>query len=110
MVLHRALLWRVPRLLQGLDEELRRIEEEEFVSLLPSMRLAFANLDPRESDEVAERIGSHYGLAEGEMSAPVSYDLSAGEVEENLRLSLALEEALKADGLAEWGAGDEKKG
>ena len=49
----RELAWRQPALVKAIEDLLGAWSEEEFIERLPHLRLAFADLTPRETDQVA---------------------------------------------------------
>jgi len=98
----RELLWRVPHLLDAIDDTITSLDDERFIAALPHLRLGFAALDPREIDEVATRIGVRRGGGANPLAAEVSYDIGEAEVAANLALATELERNLSDDGLASW--------
>ncbi len=84
----RSVLWTVPECIDGVHDALRGWDEARFVSLLPELRLAFADLTPRESDRlaaaVADRAGAG-GLAVSSLGDHTEADLLRG-VEVNRRV------------------------
>lgn len=96
----RELAWREPRLLAAIDALLHGWDEDEFISRLPHLRLAFAALSPRETDQVAAAVAAHHGV--GDLPRPL---LPAGS-EQELLLALRTQqhalEALRRDGLEAW--------
>jgi hypothetical protein len=81
----RSVLWLVPAVLQNLHEVLREWEEDRFVAVLPELRLAFADLTPRECDQVARCVAEltgtesrEFGLATVPLEAFHEADLMRG--------------------------------
>jgi hypothetical protein len=67
---------------------------------LPELRLAFAEMTPRETDRIAEAVAQlHGGRSLGNL---VSTDVGEAEVIANLALSRQLATLLSADGLDEF--------
>lgn len=96
----REAAWQQPALLQVLDRLLRQWNEEDFVASLPELRLAFAELTPKETDRVAMSVAQlHGGTSLGRL---VRHDLSAAQVQAHLELTRILREVLEGDGLKEW--------
>ena len=96
----RELAWRQPALSQAVENLLSAWSEEEFIERLPHLRLAFADLTPRETDQVAALVaGFHGGQKLGQMSRP---DLSEAEMLSALRLNVAVKTSLQQDGLTDW--------
>ena len=92
--------WQLASLLEVLDTLLASWDEETFVALLPEMRLAFAELTPKETDRVAQSVASLHGG--NDLGTLVHAGVSAPEVQANLALGRRLHETLAADGLADW--------
>jgi hypothetical protein len=96
----REAAWQNRQLIQSLDGIIASWEEEEFVTALPSLRLAMADLTPRETDKVAEQVATLHGKRDlGEL---VEVRLSEGELEFNRRLTELVLKTLAHDGLAHW--------
>jgi hypothetical protein len=100
----REAAWQNLQLIQSLDEIIAHWEESEFVSALPSLRLALADLTPRETDKVAARVASLYG--EHDLGELVEFRISEGELEFNRRLTEVVLKTLAHDGLAHWIGGE----
>ncbi len=81
------------------DEFLGGLDTEEFLSVLPELRLALSQLSPSEIDQVAAWVAAQHGS-----SSTSSRDLAASseEVADNLRLSDRLVALWADDGLTEW--------
>ena len=94
-------------LIQSLDEIIAAWGEAEFLSALPNLRLAFAELTPRETDKVAALVASLHGKAG--LGVLVQTHATEGELELNRRLTALVLESLENDGLGHWskGAADE---
>ena len=96
----RELAWRQPALVEAVERLLATWSEEEFIERLPHLRLAFADLTPRETDQVAEVVaGFHGGQKLGRLSRP---EMSEAEMMAALRLNAAVRKALEQDGLLTW--------
>ena len=98
IAISRELLWRVPALVDTADRALESLSDEGFVELLPHLRLAFAELDPREIDRLAATVGERHGLDPSGLVAV--HEFSADELESNLRADRDLAAMLAAEGLA----------
>lgn len=96
----REAAWQQPDLLGVLDKLLQDLDDDAFVATLPELRLAFAEMTPKETDRIAEAVAQLHG--EKDLGRLVRYDLSAAEVQANLNLSQMLVELLATDGLQEW--------
>ncbi len=92
----RDVAWRLPGFLESLDRLFASWDEEAFLRALPELRLAFAELTPREIDRVADAVGELGGEALGEL---VLTDVDEHELPFNARVQLVAREALAADGL-----------
>lgn len=96
----REAAWQQPALLQVLDRLLQQWGDDDFVANLPELRLAFAEMTPKETDRIAEAVAQLHGQAN--LGRLVRYDLSAAEVQSNLATSRLLAQVLMADGLQGW--------
>ena len=94
--------WQQPALLKVLDELLEHWNESEFVENLPELRMAFAEMTPRETDRIAEAV-AHLHEKE-DLGALVRHDLSAEQLQANLQLSQSVQKILFDDGLVNWEA------
>lgn len=59
----RSVCWQEERIPRALDELFGRLAEDEFLSVLPHLRLAFSDLTPRECDLMARSIASLNGAS-----------------------------------------------
>ena len=96
----REAAWQQPRLLDALDARLRDWDEAAFVAVLPELRLAFAEMTPKETDRIAQAVAGLHG--EQDLGRLVRHDLDAATVQLNLARSAQLLERLRADGLQGW--------
>jgi hypothetical protein len=96
----REAAWQNLQLVQSLDEIIGSWDEKEFITALPSLRLALADLTPRETDKVASRVAGLYG--KDQLGELVQYRTSEGELELNRRLTELVLETLTRDGLGHW--------
>jgi hypothetical protein len=62
----RETLWRVPAVLDRLNQLIDRWPEEHFIKLLPALRLLFTDLSPRETHTLAQRVVEINGWARPE--------------------------------------------
>ena len=94
----RSACWREGSLLDAVHDTLVGLPEAEFIEVLPHLRLAFADLTPRECDRVAQAVAARTGMA-----APLSERLPATEedVVLGLRVDRLVGESLARDGLLE---------
>jgi hypothetical protein len=99
----RETAWQNLHLMHSLDEIIGAWDEEEFISALPSLRLALADLTPRETDKVAALIASLHGRKDlGEL---VQSRLTEGQLEANRRITALVLQTLANDGLGHWPGG-----
>lgn len=101
----RSVLWLVPEVLQSLHEVFRDWEEDRFVGVLPDLRLAFADLTPRECDQVARCVSEVVGepgavalLAAVELEGFNEQDLLRGVAVNQMVLELLRQDSLEDDG------------
>jgi hypothetical protein len=96
----REAAWQQSELLRALDAMLAGWDEATFIDVLPELRLAFADLTPRETDRVGEAVASLHGAAH--LGNLVNYDVGEVQLKANLALSQTLLAVLEADGLRGW--------
>jgi Family of unknown function (DUF5682) len=96
----REAAWQVPELLASIDRRVRAWSGDEFVRMLPELRLMFSAMTPGETDRIADAVARLHG---GESIGPlVTRDMTPEQVEANLRADLRVRAALARDGLAQW--------
>jgi hypothetical protein len=98
----REILWTAPQILAQFDRQLKTWQEDDYLSVLPELRLAFADLTPRETDRVAAIVAELYGktdLGNLDYSTLSPEDLALG-----LQLNQQLCQSLELDGLTAWRA------
>jgi hypothetical protein len=96
----RELAWRQPALVEAVEKLLAVWSEEEFIQRIPHLRMAFADLTPREADQVATVIaGLHGGEKVGSLHRP---EISEGEILAAVRVNALVKKALDEDGLGSW--------
>ena len=93
----RETAWQQAEVLKVIDQLLARWDESSFVASLPDLRLAFAEMTPRETDRIAEAVARLHG--EEDLGGLLHHDLSEEQLQANLALSSAVGEVLVADGL-----------
>jgi hypothetical protein len=94
-------LWRAPGVLDAVDEFLKSLAEGDFLALLPHLRLAFAALNPREIDQLAERLARIHGAGAGAFTAH-HHTLTRDDFDRGLALDQALRATAGQDGLSYW--------
>ncbi|HEV2863315.1 MAG TPA: DUF5682 family protein [Pyrinomonadaceae bacterium] len=94
--------WSLKGVLESIDRRLSGWGEEEFLRALPELRLAFADLTPRETDRVAQGVAALYGRQHlGGLYTP---QVSESDVLLGVRVDRLMRESLDRDGLGEWAA------
>ncbi|SEE93963.1 DUF5682 family protein [Jiangella alba] len=96
----RETVWQESGLVEELDGRLADWEQATFLAALPDLRLAFADLTPRETDRVAELVAALHGGEKPDVS--VRRDIDAATIEAHAAVSELVVEALERDGLAGW--------
>jgi hypothetical protein len=92
------LLWTLPQVVDALDSVVSDADEDEFIALLPHLRLALMPLDPRDVDRLSGMVAEKLGLANDALNSLVS--ISESEVMANLALDRAMAQKLASEGLA----------
>jgi len=96
----RELAWRLPALAEAVEKLLAAWSEEEFIERIPHLRMAFADLTPREADQVAAVVAQlHGGEKIGSLHRP---ELSEAEMLAAVRVNALVKKALQEDGLGSW--------
>lgn len=95
----RETVWQDVRLVEELDGRLTGWDQQTFLRTLPDLRLAFADLTPRETDRVAEIVA---GLHGEKPDVAVRRDVDERAITEAATLSQLVVEALERDGLQHW--------
>lgn len=93
----RELLWAVPAILAVLDEVIGDASDEDFVALLPHLRMALMPLDPREVDRLGEAVAARIGVGAAQLAG--QYPVDEAEMLANLSLDRALAALLLRDGV-----------
>jgi hypothetical protein len=96
----REAAWQQPKLLTVIDSLLGKWGDADFIANLPELRLAFAEMTPKETDRIAQAVATLHG--EADLGRLVRYDVSAEQVQANLATSQRLVDLLRADGLNTW--------
>ena len=93
----REVAWSVPELLQAIQARLEQWDPDEFLRVLPELRLAFADLTPRETDRVAAVIANLQGGVDlGNLMIP---QISPVDLELGLRIDQLMLASLQQDQL-----------
>jgi hypothetical protein len=75
-------------------------DEAEFLHRLPHLRLAWSDLTPRETDQVAAQVAQRHGVEQRILTSTSSF--SEAEAMHALDVFARVESALQEDGLASW--------
>jgi len=98
-------LWRTPDVMDTVDAFLGALEEDAFMALLPHLRLAFAALNPREIDQVAEKLAQLHG-GHASAFAAVHHTLTPRDLDRGLALDRQIRATVERDGLGAWLRGE----
>ncbi len=96
----REAAWQQPILLSVLDDLLAQWSDADFVANLPELRLAFAELTPKETDRIAAAVAALH--KQSHLGPLINYQIDEHELQQNLEWSRQVRELLSADGLASW--------
>lgn len=94
----RELLWTLPQIVAALDAVVGDAEEDDFIAMLPHLRLALMPLDPRDIDRLSGMVAERLGVSALALQQVVG--ISESEVLANLALDRAMAEMLVAEGVA----------
>jgi hypothetical protein len=92
----REVAWQVRGVIEAIDARFGGWDEESFLGVLPELRVAFADLTPREIARVADAVAGMHGT---ELTGLVRHDLSEEDVLLASQLTRLVRDSLKADGL-----------
>lgn len=101
-----SLLWQEEEVLSHIDAFLCGIEEKDFITLLPHLRLAFTDLNPRETDRLAELLGERHSARAADFTTDTA-SISESDFSHYLQIDAALKNTLEQDGLSQWIFDDE---
>lgn len=96
----REAAWQASGVVEELDGRLNGWDESTFLRALPDLRLAFADLTPRETDRVAEIVAGLHGGERPDIG--VRHDVDEQTMAANAALSRMVAEVLERDGLGAW--------
>ncbi|PIE25394.1 MAG: hypothetical protein CSA62_01205 [Planctomycetota bacterium] len=96
----RSSFWQIPALQTALHQSLSECSEEQFLAMLPHLRLAFSDLTPRETSRVAADVAQL--LDDPEWRPTQTYRLSSEDALQLREVDRLLRESLRQDGLEEW--------
>lgn len=92
-----TLLWQSRRVLQAAEDALAALDDAAFLAVLPALRLCLTQLNPHETDRLAEELVDLLGLAGGALRQGPSR-FSEADLARALRIDQALAALLKANG------------
>lgn len=96
----RELAWQSEELVRAIDTMLAGCEEDTFLATLPSLRLAFSSLTPREAARVGDVVSSlHDGADMGPLHGSF---ITEDELLANAATTRTVLALLREDGLGEW--------
>lgn len=96
----REVTWHESELIAALNARLEHWSEAEFLKVLPELRLAFADLTPRETDQVAEIAAQLHGKSD--LGSLVHMDISEADLQRGLAGEQFVQQVLEQDGLTHW--------
>jgi hypothetical protein len=96
----REAAWQQEGLLSVIDALLGEWDDRAFIAVLPELRLAFAEMTPKETDRIAESVARLHG--QDGLGRLVHYELAEEQVQANLAISEMIAGILVRDGLQEW--------
>ena len=96
-----SLLWREPDILAHIDDFICDLDETDFLTLLPHLRHAFTDLNPRETDRLAELLGQKYDQRMTDF-VPTTSNFTEAEMQRHLVIDKKLRQSLENDQLASW--------
>jgi propanediol dehydratase small subunit len=96
----RSCCWQAGGLLGGLDQVLSSCDEDVFVLMLPHLRLAFADLTPRETDRVARLVAGLAGRPGWHPDSAAA--VTSGELLVAREVERLLQSRLERDGLEDF--------
>ena len=96
----REVTWHGSELISAINARLENWSETEFLAVLPELRLAFADLAPRETDKVAAIAAQLHGMESwGSLVHP---GVSEADLYQGLQREQRVQQALAQDGLMDW--------
>jgi hypothetical protein len=99
----RSAIWQVSDIIADLHQVLGQMSEEQFIRQLPLLRLALADLTPRETDVVAKAVAAHAGVKKLEPAS--SRVFSSSDLALAVSVEVQIRKSLANDGLAMWEEG-----
>ena len=96
----RELAWSELALIREIENLLASWSDDEFIQLLPDLRLAFADLTPHETDRVAALVAKEHG--QSGLGSLYSWQMTECEMLSLVSAEAAVRKGLEADGLLDW--------
>ncbi len=93
----REIAWQLTEFLEAVDAQFASWDEDAFLASLPELRLAFSDLTPRETSQVADQVAKLHG--ETTLGELVQTDLDESDVRLALEITRRVRESLTEDGL-----------
>ncbi len=93
----RGILWSVEGILDGVSLVLGTWDEDQFIRLLPLLRLALSDLTPRETDRIARMIAARVGAKS--LNIEAISDVDSLQMLRGVALNKRVRDSLIADGL-----------
>ncbi len=98
IAISRELIWGIPALVTDIDGVMAGLDDDGFVALLPHLRLAFGQLDPREIDRLAQLIAERRGGAAVDLAG--NFSIPESEIAAMLAVDRGVARELALAGLA----------
>lgn len=95
------LVIRIPLLVDHLNTLLQQWDNERFIQILPDLRFAFSQLNPKQNAELAQYIANDIGLDTQALSLWQS-EFSAKQMVEATKLDQKLQQRITQQGLLSW--------
>ena len=88
-------------LLESLDQLLIDWSPEQFIEILPDLRYAFSQLNPKQTASLAEKIAKKYQIADADLHFQ-QHQFSENQLQKALLLELFITEKIKQQHLTDW--------
>ncbi|OTP98041.1 hypothetical protein B5S43_09715 [Gilliamella apicola] len=95
LVIHSSIL------LDSLDQLLIDWSPEQFIEILPDLRYAFSQLNPKQNASLAEKIAKKYQIADADLHFQ-QHQFSENQLQKALLLELFITEKIKQQHLTDW--------
>ncbi|TKW68652.1 MAG: hypothetical protein DI616_01260 [Paracoccus denitrificans] len=94
------LLWQSRDVLIAAESALAALDDDAFLDQLPVLRRSLTQLNPHETNRLADEVAELFGVGAAGLTAPSRF--SEAEAARALRADRALRAQLDADGLSDW--------